>query len=174
MSSSVYIYLEICGKKYKSDNTKQNFYKVILNNIGISDEKKEINCIIVDNIEFKFLIRNINKGTRKKSNTIHKKSSKSLTARKKVPKKPFPPSFKQGVFSKQGISPSIRDKIKIFSGETFRKKVFKNKVFPGKIKIPSLFKNSNTIKLNEENEKNNIKENGIKENGIKNNNIKHK
>ena len=157
MSSSVYIYFEINGKKYKSDKTKQNYYKIMLNDIGISDEKKEINCIIVDDIELKFLIRNINKGTRKKSNTIHKKSSKCITSRGKVLKKPVPVVTKQGVFTKQGISPSIRDKI--FKGITIKKKkIIKNKVFPGKIRIPTLFKNTNTntINLKEENEKNNI------------------
>ena len=120
MSSSVYIYFEINGKKYKSDKTKQNYYKIMLNDIGISDEKKEINCIIVDDIELKFLIRNINKGTRKKSNTIHKKSSKCITSRGKVLKKPVPVVTKQGVFTKQGISPSIRDKF--FKGITIKKK----------------------------------------------------
>ena len=164
MSSSVYIYLEINGKKYKSDKAKHSYYKLILNDIGISDEKKEINCIIVDNIELNFLIRNINKGTRKKSNTIHKKSSKSLSSRGKMPRKPIiPVVIKQGVFTKPRISPSIRDKMKIYSGE-LRKKKLKIKVFPGKIKKLTLFKNTNTINLKEEDEKNNnIKEKISKE-----------
>ena len=158
MSSSVYIYLEINGKKYKSDKAKHSYYKLILNDIGISDEKKEINCIIVDNIELNFLIRNINKGTRKKSNTIHKKSSKSLSSRGKIPRKPIiPVVIKQGVFIKPRISPSIRDKMKIYSGQ-LRKKKLKIKVFPGKIKNVTLFKNTNATKLDEEDEKNNNKE----------------
>ena len=163
MSSSVYIYLEINGKKYKSDKAKHSYYKLILNDIGISDEKKEINCIIVDNIELNFLIRNINKGTRKKSNTIHKKSSKSLSSRGKIPRKPIiPVVIKQGVFIKPRISPSIRDKMKIYSGQ-LRKKKLKIKVFPGKIKNVTLFKNTNATKLDEEDEKNNNKEKVTKE-----------
>ena len=73
INCTLYIYLEIDGKKFKSENSKKNFHKLILRDIGIKNEKKEIDCIIVDNAELKILIRNINKFGRKKSNSLYKK-----------------------------------------------------------------------------------------------------
>ena len=165
MSSKLYIYLEIEGKKYKSNNSKHNYYKLILYDIGIKDNKKEINCTIVDKAELKFLIRNINKYARKKSNTIHKKYSSIIPIRKKGRLKTIQTA---AIFTKQFISPSIKEKIKIFSGEFNKRQIYKDKIIPGKVKIPSLFQKEN-IKNNEKEDKNNIKENGIKENVIKEN-----
>ena len=153
MNSTLYVYLEIDGKKVKSENSKQNCYKLLLNDIGIRNDKKEINCIIVDNVEFKFSIRNINKYARKKSNTIHKKDSQDLGMRKRLFTQAAPPSTqnKQGIF----ISPSIKDKIKIFSGEYIRKEN-KINVIPGKLKIPALFQKDslNSDRKKDKNKKN--------------------
>ena len=166
MNSTLYAYLEICGKKVKSENSKNNCYKLVLNDIGIRNDKKEINCIIVDKVEFKFLIRNINKYARKKSNTIHKKDSQDLGMRKRLfTQTPSSLQNKQGT----GISPSIQDKIKIFSGEFIRKQIYKAKVIPGKLKMPSLFQKENEIKYKE----NGVKENGVKENDTNDNDNKH-
>ena len=44
-------------------------------------------------------------------------------------------------FSKPGIS--IKEKIKIFSGEFIKRKIYKANVIPGKLKIPSLFQKGN-------------------------------
>ena len=175
MNSTLYVYLEIDGKKVKSENSKQNCYKLLLNDIGIRNDKKEINCIIVDKVEFKFLIRNINKYARRKSNTIHKKDSQDLGMRKRLFTQAAPPSTqnKQGVF----ISPSIKDKIKIFSGEFIRKQIYKTKDIPGKLKMPSLFQKENIKKNEKENEikhkESDIKENGVKEKGTNDNINKH-
>ena len=166
MSSTLYIYLEIDGKKYTSDDSKQNYYKLILYDIGIRDNKKEINCTIVDNIELKFLIRNINKYARKKSNTIHQKYNSIIPIRKKgrlFSQQTVP------IFAKQSISPSIKEKIKIFSGEFMKREIYKDKIIPGKVKIPSLFQKENIKNNEKEDDKNNIKENGIEEDVIKEN-----
>ena len=171
MNSTLYVYLEIDGKKVKSENSKNNCYKLVLSDIGIRNDKKEINCIIVDKVEFKFLIRNINKYARKKSNTIHKKDSQDLGMRKRLfTQTPSSLQNKQGT----GISPSIQDKIRIFSGEFIRKQIYKAKVIPGKLKMPSLFQKENISQSDKKNEKENEiknKENGVKENDIKENDI---
>ena len=164
MSSTLYIYLEIEGKKYKSNNSQPNYYKLILYDIGIIEKKKEIICTIVDNVELKFLIRNINKYARKKSNTIHKKDSNliGMKGRGRL--------FTQNtvsIFKNQKISPSIKEKIKIFSGEFIKRQIYEdNKVIPGKLKIPTLFQNDISKK---EDDKNDIKKNGIKEKNSKEN-----
>ena len=131
MNSTIYIYLEIDGNKIKSENNKQNYYKLILKDLKIKDGKKEINCIIVENVELKILIRIYNKFGRKKSNTIHTKSNESITQRSR--------GFSQPAINVLGSNSSIKEKIKIFSGEFIKKQIYKAKVLPGKLKIPSLF-----------------------------------
>ena len=172
MSSTLYIYLEIEGKKYKSDDSKKkNYYKLILYDIGIIDNKKEINCTIVDNVELKFLIRNINKYARKKSNTIHKKDSNNIGIKGRE-RLYTQPTQLGSIFKNQNISPAIKEKIKIFSGELIKSQIFKDKVIPGKIKIPSLFQKDTIKESEKEDGKKDIKKNGIKEKGIKEKNIK--
>ena len=171
MSSTLYIYLEIEGKKYKSDNSKQNYYKLILYDIGIIDKKKEINCSIVDNVELKFLIRNINKYARKKSNTIHKKDSNNIEIKGRE-RLYTQPTQNGPILKNQNISPAIKEKIKIFSGEYIKKQLFNDKVIPGKLKIPSLFQKDIIKKSEKEDGKKDLKKNGIKENGIKEKTIK--
>ena len=83
LNAYIYIYLEIEGKKIKSEKNKINYYKLTLNEI--KDEKKEIICLILDNIELKILIRIINKKEKLKTddldikeNTSNKKKSKNI------------------------------------------------------------------------------------------------
>ena len=121
--------MEIDGKRIKPENTKENFYKLILKNIELKNEKKEINCIIVDNVELKFLIKIISKYQRKKSNTVYKKSEQEVSKRTRGYSLP----------STSQSGESIKDKIKIFSGEFIKKQINKVKVIPGKLKVPSLF-----------------------------------
>ena len=58
LNASIFIYLEIEGKKIKSEkkNFKEN--KLVLNEI--INEKKEIICLLYENVELKILIRIIN------------------------------------------------------------------------------------------------------------------
>ena len=96
-----------------------------------------------DNIELKFSIKIINKdgSVRKKSNTIQKKIDwESLSRDSGVS---YPPS--------SGFTPgmSIKEKIKIFSGEFIKRQIYsKASVIPGKLKMPSLFQKGNTQQNN--------------------------
>ena len=142
INSSIYIYIEIEGKKIKSESTKENYYKIILKDVGIKNEKKELNCKLFDNIELKILIRIINKYGIRNSSIFQNKNieEKSDRKRENIQKTP-------SIFSQNGIS--IKEKIKIFSGEFINKQIFKNNVIPGKLKMPSLFRKKNGEKTNE-------------------------
>ena len=48
LNSYVHIYLEIDGKKVKSENNKNNFYKLKLSDVGIKIKKQKFNCLIVE------------------------------------------------------------------------------------------------------------------------------
>lgn len=155
INSSIYIYIEIEGKKIQSENTKENYYKIILKDLGIKSEKKELNCKLFDNIELKILIRIIDKYGIRKSSIFKNKIIEENTGRKRGNTQ-FAPS----IFSQNGIS--IKEKITIFSGEFINKQIFKNNVVPGKLKMPSLFKEKNKEKTNEnkiEDTKDNINDN---------------
>ncbi len=117
------------------------------------NKKKEVNCIIVEDAELKILVRIIRKYTRffrKKSNTVHYKTQE----RKKTGRgrKNTQPPIK-------GIVPglSIKERIKIFSGE-FIKKQLENKILPGRLKIPEVFlqgeKEAKSQKKEEKNKQN--------------------
>ena len=41
------------------EKSKNNYYKLVLNDIK-TEKKKKINCIIIEDVELKFLIRIIN------------------------------------------------------------------------------------------------------------------
>jgi hypothetical protein len=162
MDSIIYIYLEIDGKKIKSENNKLNYYKLILKDIGIKNEKKEINCIIIENVELKILIRIYNKFGRKKSNTIHKKADEAIVTRGR--------GYSQPPIAVFGQSSSIKEKIKIFSGDYIKKQIIKAKVLPGKLKIPSLFqKENNNLHNNKQMEKEREVKSDLIENGINGN-----
>ena len=59
INASIYIYLEIEGKKILQEKNKGKNYKLALNEI--QNEKREIICLIYENIELKIVIRIINK-----------------------------------------------------------------------------------------------------------------
>jgi hypothetical protein len=142
INSSIYIYIEIEGKKIQSESTKENYYKIILKDVGIKNEKKELNCKLFDNIELKILIRIINKYGIRKSSIFQNKNIEEKSGRKRENTQKTP-----SIFSQNGIS--IKEKIKIFSGEFINKQIFKNNVIPGKLKMPSLFRKKNDEKTNE-------------------------
>ena len=152
--SSIYIFLEIEGKKIKPENNKENYYKLILNEI--KDEKKEITCLIVENVELKISIRIINKSEKNKINTINK--NKEEISNTNIRKRIYTQYNGCNNFNKPGLS--IQDRIKIFNGEFIKKNIYKNQNIPGKLKIPEIFlqngKQSNTSK---EKESKDIKEN---------------
>ena len=152
--SSIYIFLEIEGKKIKPENNKENYYKLILNEI--KEEKKEITCLIVENVELKILIRIINKSEKNKINTINK--NKEEISNTNIRKRIYTQYNGCNNFNKPGLS--IQDRIKIFNGEFIKKNIYKNQNIPGKLKIPDVFlqngKQSNTSK---EKESKDIKEN---------------
>jgi hypothetical protein len=142
INSSIYIYIEIEGKKLQSKSTKENYYKIILKDMGIKNEKKELNCKLFDNIELKILIRIINKYGIRKSSIFQNKNIEEKSGRKRENTQKTP-----SIFSQNGIS--IKEKIKIFSGEFINKQIFKNNVIPGKLKMPSLFRKKSGEKTNE-------------------------
>lgn len=97
-------------------------------------KKHEINCIIVEDAELKILVKIIRKYTRffrKKSNTVHFRNE--FKAKDFINKKNTQPPIKAIV---PGMS--IKEKIKIFSGELIRRQL-ENKILPGRLKIPEIF-----------------------------------
>ena len=137
MNSTIYIYLEIDGKKVKSEKSKKNFHKLILKDIGKKNEKKEIKCFIVEDIELKILIKIIIKYKsffRRKSKSFYKKKDDENQSRER--KNNSLPH--QNAYVKTGMS--IKDKIKIFTGELIKRQI-NNKVIPGRLIMPKIFQN---------------------------------
>ena len=152
--SSIYIFLEIEGKKIKPENNKENYYKLSLNEI--KDEKKEITCLIVENVELKILIRIINKSEKNKINSINinKEEISNTNIRKRI----YTQYNGCNNFNKPGLS--IQDRIKIFNGEFIKKNIYKNQNIPGKLKIPDIFlQNGKQSNSSKEKESKDIKEN---------------
>lgn len=116
----------------------------------MSREKKEKICLIVENVELKILIRIVNKMERKKFYTVYKKDD-TFKTRDRLYTQPI----NTNNFNSPGIS--IKEKIKIFSGEFIKKKIYKNVTTPGKLKIPSIFLPSNQKDNKEEDNKRNKK-----------------
>jgi len=151
INASIYIYLEIEGKKILQEKNKGKNYKLALN--GIQNEKKEIICLIYENIELKIVIRIINKKEKLKSDEMDIKEDNDMKKRSRI--------YTQynGInnnFYKKGLS--IQERIKIFSGEFVKKKIYKNENIPGKLKIPEVFlqnnnKNDSSDKKNKEQKK---------------------
>ena len=136
MNSTIYIYLEIDGKKVKSEKSKKNFHKLILKDIGKKNEKKEIKCFIVEDIELKILIKIISKYKsffRRKSKSFYKKMDDENQSRERKNSLPHQTSY-----VKTGMS--IKDKIKIFTGELIKRQI-NNKVIPGRLIMPKIFQN---------------------------------
>ena len=151
INASIYIYLEIEGKKILQEKNKGKNYKLALNEI--QNGKKEIICLIYENIELKIVIRIINKKEKLKSDEMDIKEDNDMKKRSRI--------YTQynGInnnFYKKGLS--IQDRIKIFSGEFVKKKIYKNENIPGKLKIPEVFlqnnnKNDSSDKKNKEQKK---------------------
>ena len=131
-NSSIFIYLEIEGKKIKQEKNKVNYFKLILNDI--KNEKKEIICSILEQIELKIFIRIINKKKEKINlDDINKKDDNNIKLRNCF----YTNNNGCINFNKAGLS--IQDKIRIFSGEFIRRKIYRNENIPGKLKIPEIF-----------------------------------
>ena len=155
INASIYIYLEIEGKKILQEKNKGKNYKLLLNEI--QNEKKEIICLIYENIELKIVIRIKNKKEKLKPDEMDIKEDNDMKKRSRI--------YTQynGInnnFYNKGLS--IQDRIKIFSGEFAKKKIYKNENIPGKLKIPEVFlqnnnKNDSSDKKNKEQKKENDK-----------------
>ena len=151
INASIYIYLEIEGKKILQEKNKGKNYKLALNEL--QNEKKEIICLIYENIELKIVIRIINKKEKLKPDEMDIKEDNDMKKRSRI--------YTQynGInnnFYNKGLS--IQDRIKIFSGEFVKKKIYKNENIPGKLKIPEVFlqnnnKNDSSDKKNKEQKK---------------------
>ena len=140
-NSSIFIYLEIEGKKIKQEKNKVNYFKLILNDI--KNEKKEIICSILEQIELKIFIRIINKKKEKINlDDINKKDDNNIKLRNCF----YTNNNGCINFNKAGLS--IQDKIRIFSGEFIRRKIYRNENIPGKLKIPEIFLPSKIDKEN--------------------------
>lgn len=153
--STLYIYLEIEGKKIKSEKSKK--YKLDLKDDGIQNIQKEMKCIIIEDVELTIIIRIISKYIkffRKKSKSFHKKIEEN--GNKFRPRK----NTIQENLLVNGMS--IKEKIKLFSGE-FIKRQINNKIIPGKLIIPNIFQQEETNKNNKKENKNKIVEKEVKE-----------
>ena len=155
-NSIINIYLEVDGKRIKAEKSKKYFHKLALSDLEAHNKKQEINCVIVEEAELKILIKIIRKYTRffrKKSNTVHYRiDEKKKTGRgRKYTQPPI-----------KGIVPgmSIKERIKIFSGEFIRRQL-ENKILPGRLKIPEVFLQGEKAEKNkkENNEKDKDKQN---------------
>ena len=114
-------------------------------------------CIIIEDVELTIIIRILSKYIkffRKKSKSFHKKIEEN--GNKVRPRK----NTIQENFLRKGMS--IKEKIKIFSGE-FIKRQINNKVIPGKLIIPKIFQQDVTKKNNKKENKNKIVEEEVKE-----------
>ena len=150
-NSSIFIYLEIEGKKLKPEQNNINYYKLVLNDIR--NEKREMICSMFEQVELKILIRiiNNNKKEKIKLNDINKTDDNNIKNKNPL-RTPL-----NGNFSK---SLTIQDKIRIFNGEFIKRKIYRNENTPGKLKIPEIFLQQNKDKENKtkENKKEDEKE----------------
>ena len=132
-NSSIYISLEIDGKKLKVNYSE----KINLGDIIPRIEKEEIDYNIIEDVELKMKFKIMNKFNKK---TLFE-SFKEKLRESKVKWNQQKLNAGQGVFE-TGIS--IKDRIKIFSGGESPPKQNNTKNYkPGKLKIPTMFQNSN-------------------------------
>jgi hypothetical protein len=107
---------------------------LVFKNFEENKKKQEINCVIVEDAELKIFVKIIRKYTRffrKKSNNIHFRHE--FKDKDNISKKNTQPPI---ITIVPGMS--IKDKIKIFSGELIRRQL-ENKILPGRLKIPEIF-----------------------------------
>jgi hypothetical protein len=148
VDSVLYIYLEIEGNRIKSEKNEKYCYKLNLKDESIQNNKKEINCLIIEDVELSFVIRIISnyiKFFKKRSRSFHKKIEERAK-RSKNRKRTMPT-----IFFEPGMN--IKEKIKLFSGGEMQKGNIQDKNIPGKLMIPKIFQYVNN-KKNEENNKN--------------------
>ena len=140
-NSSIFIYLEVEGKKIKSEQKNINYYKLVLKDI--KNEKREIICLILEQIELKIFIRiiNNNKKEKVKSNDINKTDDNNIKNKNKS-------HTPLNGYSNFGKPLTIQDKIRLFNGEFIKRKIYRNENIPGKIKIPEIFLPHNNDKEN--------------------------
>ena len=139
-NSSIFISLEIDGKKIKLNYSD----KLILKDIYIKNETEEINYKIIDEMELKMDFKIINKFNKKdifESFQNKMRESKLKWNQKKL---------NEGMAFGTGIS--IKDRIKMFSGgDQTKKQNITSNLKPGKLKMPSVFQNSNKNSLKSRN-----------------------
>jgi len=140
-NSSIFIYLEVEGKKIKLEQKNINYYKLVLKDI--KNEKREIICLILEQIELKIFIRiiNNNKKEKIKSNDINKTDDNNIKNKDKS-------HTPLNGYSNFGKPLTIQDKIRLFNGEFIKRKIYRNENIPGKIKIPEIFLPHNNDKEN--------------------------
>ena len=140
-NSSIFIYLEVEGKKIKSEQKDINYYKLVLKDI--KNVKREIICLILEQIELKIFIRiiNNNKKEKIKSNDINKTDDNNIKNKNKS-------HTPLNGYSNFGKPLTIQDKIRLFNGEFIKRKIYRNENIPGKIKIPEIFLPHNNDKEN--------------------------
>ena len=143
-NSIIYIYLEIEGKRMKSEKPENN--KILLKElVELKNTKKEIKCLLNEDAELKILIRIIRKYTKyfkKKSKSFYKKSENEKTNNSKKNLSPATKKLNPGM--------SIKDKIKLFSGEFVKKQIINNKIIPGRLIMPKIFQNDVKNNKNED------------------------
>jgi hypothetical protein len=139
--STLHIYLEIEGKRIKSDNSDKFCHIMHLKGIGHHNVKKEMDFLIIEDVELKIVIRIINKHKK-----LYSKRSKSFYHIEEKEKEPNDMKKSvQALIIEPGMS--IQDKIKLFSGELIKREINNNnKVIPGKLIIPQLFLQGNDKK----------------------------
>ena len=140
-NSSIFIYLEVEGKKIKSEQKDINYYKLVLKDI--KNVKREIICLILEQIELKIFIRiiNNNKKEKVKSNDINKTDDNNIKNKDKS-------HTPLNGYSNFGKPLTIQDKIRLFNGEFIKRKIYRNENIPGKVKIPEIFLPHNNDKEN--------------------------
>ena len=139
-NSSIFISLEMDGKKIKLNYSD----KLILKDIYQKNESEEINYKIIDEMELKMDFKIINKFNKKdifESFQNKMRESKLKWNQKKI---------NEGMAFGTGIS--IKDRIKMFSGgDQTKKQNITSNLKPGKLKMPSVFQNSNKNSLKSRN-----------------------
>ena len=143
--STIYIYLEIDGKKMKSEKNVKSYHKLILKDLALKIIKKEINCLIFEDAELKILMRLIRKFTKylkRKSKSVDKPEKEKGKEANESPNNNISPEKKS-----VKIGMSVKDKIKLFSGEVAKTQINNDKILPGRLIMPKIFQNESEDKI---------------------------